>query len=74
MTTETDSDWAPVTHYGIIVRSGILNSALTPKLPAPVLSTEAEYHTGIVWHKCARCQYTYLCSEKHAHGHTTCKE
>lgn len=49
------------------------HGSLRPLLPLPTRSDEVDYHTGPQWHVCAACRMSYLCWEKHAHGHPGCR-
>lgn len=33
---------------------------------------EVDYHQGPEWHRCNRCNESWLCWQPHAHGHPGC--
>lgn len=59
------------THYGF-GGIGVHDPKAVYTKPPAVPSDEAEYHSAAQWHVCFACNESWLCHEKHAHGHPGC--
>lgn len=41
--------------------------------PPATPADQVDYHAAAEWHICAVCSWSYLCHNKHQHGHPGCK-
>lgn len=71
MTEQRPGYYATVyaTEYSTFKRSNP-DAAYTKPPATPCL--EVDHHTAPEWHLCNRCGESWLCREKHAHGHPGC--